>query len=133
MDRKHSEKSEIEQLIRLSETARLRLDSEAAKFRERIDIPARIRSSLAAHPSSWLLGSLASGFAARLLFARRRSRPATKPRGLAGPLLGIALTAARPLAKLWLSGQLGRLLQKSPPAPPTGRPMPRPLPKSPAR
>lgn len=128
MDRKPSEKAEIERLIRLSESARACLGSEAVRIKARFDVPARIRGSLSAHPTSWLFGSLASGLAASLLFSRRHNKPpAAKPnrRGVAGMLLGLTLTAARPLAKVWLSDQVGRWLRQSSANPPSARALPK--------
>jgi hypothetical protein len=130
MDRKLSEKAEVERLIRLSENARHCLEDEAARIKQRFDIPARIRGSLRAHPTSWLFGSLASGLAASLLFTRRKPAVKTKRRGMPGVLLGLTMAAARPLAKVWLSNQLGRWLEQASAAPAAGRPVPRPLPKS---
>jgi hypothetical protein len=131
MDRKHSEKAEIERLIRLSANARSCLGNEASALRRRLDFPARVRSSLAAHPTSWLFGSLASGLAASLLFRRRPvAKIQRKGRGLFGVILGLTLTAARPLAKVWLTQQLARWASQAAITPPPGRPVPRPLPRS---
>lgn len=128
MDPKLSEKAEIERLIRLSESARSCLDSEATRIRQRFDIPARIRSSLGAHPTSWLFGSLASGLAASLLFSRRpKPSGTTKRRSTAATLLGLTLTAARPLAKVWLSNQAGRWLKQATANEQTARPLPKTL------
>ena len=125
MDRKLSENAEIERLIRLSESARVCLESEAARIKQRFDIPARIRGSLSEHPTSWLFGSLLSGLATSMLFSRRR-KPAAKTghRGVAGMLMGLTLTAARPMAKIWLSNQVGRWLRQSSANPPAARPLP---------
>jgi hypothetical protein len=114
MDRKLSEKAEIERLIRLSENARVCLENEATRIKQRFDIPARVRHSLSEHPTSWLFGSLASGLVASLFLPLRRNKPVEKPgrKGVAGMLLGLTLTAARPLAKVWLSNQAGRLLRQ---------------------
>jgi len=131
MDPKHSEKVEVERLIRLSANARARLGNEAAALRRRLDFPARVRSSLAAHPTSWLFGSLASGLAASLFFRRRPAAKAKhKGRGIFGVLLGLTLTAAKPLAKVWLTQQLARWATQYVESPPPGRPVPRPLPRS---
>jgi predicted acylesterase/phospholipase RssA len=126
MDRKLSEKTEVERLIRLSENARSCLESEAGRIRRRLDVPARIRDSLSAHPTSWLFGSLASGLVASMLFSRR-SQPAvkTKSRGIPGMLLGLTLTAVRPLAKVWLSNQASRWMCQSASYPPVARPLPK--------
>ena len=128
MDRKLSEKAEIERLIRLSENARSCLESEAARIKQRFDIPARIRGSLSAHPTSWMFGSLASGLVGSLLFSRRRKPAAqTSRRSAAGILLGLTLTAARPLAKVWLSNQAGRWLKQATANEQTARPLPKTL------
>jgi hypothetical protein len=126
MDRKLSEKAEIERLIRLSENARVCLESEAEKIKQRFDIPARVRHSLSEHPTSWLFGSLASGLVASMFFSRRH-KPVGKPgrKGLAGMLLGLTLTSARPLAKVWLSNQAGRLLRQYTANPPASNPVPK--------
>lgn len=105
MDRKLPENPEILRLVRLSQASRSLLDAEAGKLRRKLDVPARVRDSFTEHPSSWFLGSLATGLAASFLF-RRKSSPGKKHRGFTGTLLGLTLTAARPLAKVWLADQL---------------------------
>lgn len=106
MDRKLPEKREIERLIRISDAARSCLSEEAHALKERLDVPARLRNSLKGHPTGWLFGSLASGFAASMLFRRKPSSPPKKPKGLPTVLLGLTLTAVRPLAKVWLTDQI---------------------------
>lgn len=110
MDRKLPENPEIERLIRLAEAARSSLTHEAVLLKQRLDLPARIRGSLKQHPAGWLLGSLASGLAASLLF-RSKPRPVEKKhRGLPLTLLGLTLTAVRPMAKVWLTNQVKNYL-----------------------
>ena len=70
MDRKLSKSEQIERLIRLSETSRFRLREEAVSLKQRLDVPARVRSSLKGHPTSWMLGSLAAGLAASWMLRR---------------------------------------------------------------
>lgn len=105
MDSKLPVHPEISRLIRQSEISRAYLGSEAVALRQRLDVPARIRGSLKEHPTGWLFGSLASGLAASLFFRRKPATP-KKPRGFPGVLLGLTLTAARPLVKVWLADQL---------------------------
>ena len=126
MDRKLSEKAEIEQLIRLSAAARTCLEDEAAALRKRLDFPSRVRGSLAAHPATWMLGSLASGLLASTLFRRRPRAAAPKNKGMMLGLLGLTLTAAKPLAKVWLANQLKDWMTR----PRASSPSPRPLPSS---
>ncbi len=104
MDRKLSKSQEIQRLIRLSEASRGFLSNEAMSLTQRFDVPARLRQSLIKHPSGWVLGSLASGLFASTIF-RRKPKPKEKSRGLPLTLLGLILTAARPLVKIWLTGQ----------------------------
>ncbi len=104
MDRKLPENPEIQRLIDLSAVSRSFLESEAASFRHRLDIPARARQSLKQHPTAWLLGSLGTGLAASLMF-RKKNVTDKKRRGIPGVLMGLTLTAARPLAKVWLANQ----------------------------
>lgn len=105
MDRKLPDNPEIEKLIRQSAVSRAYLGSEIVALRQRLDVPARIRGSLAQHPTGWLFGSLASGLFATMLFRRKPAAP-KKPRGFPGVLLGLTLTAVRPLVKVWLADQL---------------------------
>lgn len=106
MDRKLQDQQELERLIRLSENARSCLGAEVISLKHRLDVPSRLRSSLKSHPTGWLFGSVASGLAASLLFRRKPARPEKKPRGLPVTLLGLALTVLRPMAKVWLTGQV---------------------------
>lgn len=74
---------------------------------------------------------MASGLAASLLFSRRRmTSSTTKGRGIGGTLLRLALTAARPLAKVWFSNQVGRWLLQAQASHPSGHPLAQPLSKS---
>ena len=114
MDRKLPPHQEIERLIRLSADSRACLTREVVAVKQRLDFPARIRGSLKGHPSAWLFGSLASGFVGSLLFRRKPAVTGTKHRGLMMTLLGLALTAARPFAKVWLADQVKLYLIKRP-------------------
>lgn len=110
MDRKSAEKSEVERLIRLSAAARSRLAHDAIALREKLDVPARIRHSLQEKPGLWVTGSIVSGLAASLLFRRKKSTRAEKSRGLTKTILGLTLTTARPLLKIWLGDALRKWL-----------------------
>ncbi len=110
MDRKLSKTREIERLTGIGDTARVRLGQEATLLKHRLDVPSRIRGSLKSHPTGWLLGSLAAGLAASLLFRRRPPPPEIKRRSLPITLLGLALTAIRPLAKVWLTDHVKNYL-----------------------
>ena len=104
-----SDEQEIQNLIRQAQASRICLTGEVAVLKAKLDIPARLKKSLRIHPKGWLVGSLTTGFLGSLLF--RRGRPSSiarvpKKSGLFLSLLGLALTAARPLAKVWLKDQL---------------------------
>ncbi len=107
MDRIPPANPEIQRLIDLSAAARSQLTLEVRSLKQRFDVPARLRGSLQQHPTGWLLGSLASGLAASLMF-RRNPPPSSRPktRRLPARLVGMAWTAARPLAKIWLGDQV---------------------------
>ena len=112
MDRKSSEKHEVERLIQLSAAARSRLTHDAIALRDKLDVPARIRHSLHDKPGFWLTGSIVSGLAASMLFRRKKSARSEKSRGVVGNLLGLTLTAARPLLKIWLGDALKKWLSQ---------------------
>jgi hypothetical protein len=105
MDRKPQASQEIERLRAVSRAARSRLGADVAALRHQLDLPSRFRDSLGRHPTTWLAGSLASGLAASLWF-RRKPAVSAKRRGFPIGLLGLTLTAARPLVKVWLAGLL---------------------------
>jgi hypothetical protein len=113
MDRKLRQNPEIEQLIRLSESARCSLGHEMNTLKHRLDVPARIRDSLKNHPAGWLVGSLASGLTASMVFRRKPAPEKKSHRGLPLTLLGITFSAVRPLAKVWLTNQLKQYLART--------------------
>jgi hypothetical protein len=125
MDRKLPANPQIQRLIRRSAAARCRLEVDATALRQRFDIPSRIRGSIKEHPSVWWLASLASGFAASWVF-RRTPPTGKKHRGIPATLLGLTLTAARPLAKIWLGDQVKHWLAGPSFPSPARRPPPQP-------
>ncbi len=116
MDRKLPENPEILRLIELGDLSRSLLDAEACRLRERLDVPARVRNSLKQHPSSWLFGSMATGLAASFLL-RRKPAAEKRKRGFTATMLGLTLTAAKPLARVWLTDQLKHWVSGTAPAP----------------
>jgi hypothetical protein len=116
MDRKLQQKQEIERLIQLSDSARSTLENAAITLTERLDVPSRLRSSLKSHPTGWLVGSLASGLAASMIFGRKAAVVEKKRRSFPGALLGLSLTAIRPFAKVWLTDQVTNYLAGTSPA-----------------
>lgn len=114
MDRKSSQNQELERLIRTAESARSQLGGEVAALKQRFDIPMRIHASLKSHPTRWLLGGLGAGLLASVFtkgfFGGKRVIKERKPRKFYHILLGLTLTAVRPLAKVWLTDQLKKQL-----------------------
>ncbi len=114
MDRKIPKHQQIEQLIRSSEQSRTFLTAEVQSLKAKLDVPARVRNSLKGNPGGWILGSAASGLFASLLFRRKTAKPARLKTGkkLSSPIrfLALILTVVRPLAKVWLTGQLKNYL-----------------------
>ena len=117
MDRKLQQTREIERLIALGRSARSSLEREAISLKKRFDVPTRLRDSLKSHPTGWLMGSMASGLAASMLVSRRPPAREKKKSSLPLTLLGLSLTAVRPVAKIWLADQVKQFLttQKSRP------------------
>jgi hypothetical protein len=117
MDRKPPESPEIQRLIRLGAAARSCLACEAGALRQRLNLPARLRSSLLQHPLAWCISSVASGLAASCLW-RRKPPIEKKRRSLPATLLALGWTAASPLAKIWLGNQVKRWVTQHALAPP---------------
>jgi hypothetical protein len=127
MDRKPAKNQDIAELVRQSEAARSALSSDFLQLRQRIDVPSRLRDSLKANPTGWLVGALSSGFVASTMFRRKAATPSgllQKKRSLPVALLGLTLTAVRPLAKHWLSGQVKTYLSGKLQTPPAARSFP---------
>lgn len=115
-----SEDQKIQNLIRQAQSARVCITREVADLKAKLDVPARLKNSLRIHPTGWLVGSLTSGFIGSLLLRGRRSSSAKRTRrtgGLLFSLLGLALTAVRPLAKVWLKDQVKNYLSGKPVGP----------------
>lgn len=114
MDREISRQQQIEQLIRNSEQSRSFLTAEVHSLKAKLDVPARVRSSLKGNPGGWMLGSAASGLAASLMFRRKPAKAAKAKAGRKSShpirLLALILTVIRPMAKVWLTGQLKNFL-----------------------
>ncbi len=110
MDRKLQQAQEIERLIALGKSARSSLEREAISLKQRFDVPTRLRDSLKSHPTGWLVGSMASGLAASMLFSRRPPAREKKKSSLPLTLIGLSLTAVRPVAKIWLADQVKQYL-----------------------
>ena len=114
MDRKPSQNQELERLIRTAESARSQLGGEVAALKQRFDVPMRIHASLKSHPTQWVLGAVGAGLLASVFtkgfFSRKGVIKERKPRKFYQILLGLTLTAVRPLAKVWLTDQLKKQL-----------------------
>ena len=105
MDRKLPENPEIRRLIELSEHSRRCLESEVSALKHKRAFPPRGRVPPKQTPVGGRGGSLAPGPAASL-WRPRNPAVDTKRKGIPATLLGLTLTAARPLAKVWLANQV---------------------------
>jgi hypothetical protein len=110
----NSQSAEIEALIRRSRAARQELKTAYAAFRHKLDVPARVKDSLRAHPLGWFGGSLATGLLASFFVSKGHSHkntetaaePKKKRAGLGGFALTAAASMAKPLVKAWLAKKL---------------------------
>ncbi|MFT4177453.1 MAG: hypothetical protein QM627_12470 [Luteolibacter sp.] len=115
MDRNAQQKPDLQQLIRLAEASRSQLHRDVVQLRRKLDVPARVRSSLKEKPLNWLTGSVGAGFVASFLLRRKNRRPlpvvnASKRKGFLLTLLGLGFTVAQPIAKIWLTNWLKQVL-----------------------
>jgi hypothetical protein len=106
MDRKLSSAEELERWVRLASASRSQLSHEIVTLKRRLDVPTRLKSSLKAHPSRWITGSVLSGLGASLLFRRKSNTAPLKQRSFPLAAAGLILTAVRPLLKVWLADQV---------------------------
>jgi len=104
MARKSPEQAEIEQLIRQSDEARQQLGGRITLIRQRLGFPKRVLGSMRGRGKTLLFGSMAAGFLTSLLL--RRSAGNGRRKTFRARLLGLTLTAAKPLAKVWITGLL---------------------------
>lgn len=102
MARRPTEQDEIRRLIAASAAARGELGDRIQRIRRRLDLPSRALGSVRHRAKTWLFGSMAAGFLTSMLLRKRRKKGA---KGLRGKLLALTLTAARPVLKMWLTGQ----------------------------
>jgi len=106
----NSQSAEIEALIRRGRVARQELKTAYVAFRHKIDVPARVKSSLRTHPLGWFGGSLATGLLTSFLIPkghRKHSEPSEesskKRSGFGGLAFAAATSMAKPLVKAWLA------------------------------
>lgn len=95
-------------LIERIEASRASLGGNLLVLRRRLDVPARVKDSIASKPMAWFGGSLGVGLLASLLFKRPRAtvRPERPRRGWMGLMLGGAMTLARPALQSWALREL---------------------------
>lgn len=108
MDSETINTRKIRELLRQAEAARSVIHTDVALLKHRLDVPARIRESLSQRPGTWLFGSLGAGLLASIALRGRAPRAERKAKGWKSVVFGLAMTAARPLLKTYLTGQLDR-------------------------
>lgn len=99
------------------------------ELKQKLDVPGRVKKSLAEKPAAWFGGSLGMGFVLSKLVAHRRKKTA-KRRGLLGFLLGSAFALAKPSLKTMVANEVVRRLKSRygprPPMPGTHLQLPKP-------
>lgn len=94
-------------LILQAEASRLALTEAQARLRHRLDLPARIKSTVASSPSKWLGGALFAGLATSFLFRSRKrkevdiEKKAKRPQGFVFGLLSFLFNLAKPSLKIY--------------------------------
>lgn len=98
---------QLAELIRQAEASRLALTETHARFRRRLDVPARIKASITGAPSKWLGGALVAGLATSFLFrpgkrkAAERAKKAKRQRGFFFGTLALLFTLSKPAMKIY--------------------------------
>jgi len=116
-------------LILQAEASRLALTETHARFRRKLDVPARIKASISGAPSKWLRGALATGLATRFLFrpgkrkVAERAKKAKRQRGFLFGTLALLFTLSKPAMKIYASKLLRDYLSRRFTAGAQGRPM----------
>lgn len=111
---------ELARLIETGDAARALLGRDLGNLRRRLSLPGQMihaAQSVRQHPVAWCGGLFGVGLVVAGLL-RRRSVPARKSRGFRGLVLGLVVTAARPVVKTWLAAQLKQFLAATPQVPP---------------
>lgn len=98
--------ADVEALIQRMAASREDLGSQLAELRYKIDVPARIKGSVAGKPWLWFGGSLGAGFVASRML-RRPKKVKTKGKWL-GFLLTTAFTILKPTVMRVVTSELQR-------------------------
>lgn len=104
-----TEDPRIQELIHLSQVSRSSLSLEFSSLKQKLEFPLRVKDSLKQKPVTWLVGSVIAGLGTSLIFSRKsqpKERKEERSKGFSGALLALTLTAARPLAKVWITKKL---------------------------
>jgi hypothetical protein len=105
-----TEKSkQLGELVRQAEASRLRLSETHARIRKALDLPSRIKASVADGPAKWLGGSLVAGIATSFLFRSRKKKVSARVKAVKKErnfLLGsltLLFALSKPVAKIYAS------------------------------
>jgi hypothetical protein len=118
MARPTEKSKQIAELIKQGENSRLLLSDANSRLIQSLDVPSRIKSSLAGAPSKWLGGSLIAGIAASLLFCRKKKTTPeliftnTKEQGLVQGILALVFTLSKPAIKIYATKLLEDYLSR---------------------
>ena len=108
---KSTERQKIQELIRISEESRDQLGDKIVGVRRTLGKPARVLGVMRNSPAAWLIGSVGAGIIGSAFLGKLTSRK-KKSSFFKKKALGLTLTAARALAKVWLSKQIKSLGSK---------------------
>ncbi len=105
MARSTKQKAELEELVRRSEASRLRLADAHSALKDRLNVPARLVSSMKAEPKKWVGGSAVAGLLMSRIFRTKKApekvREVKRQRNFLLGTLALAGTVAKPVAKIY--------------------------------
>jgi hypothetical protein len=110
MARIPQERPELADLILRIESSRGDLGGHVRKLKRKLDVPSRVRHSVASSPLAWFGGSLGVGFLSSRILRKKRSKE-RKRGGFFGFLFAALMTLVKPSIKGFLLGEIQRRLK----------------------
>ncbi|MEM1083073.1 MAG: hypothetical protein AAGI48_03055 [Verrucomicrobiota bacterium] len=110
MARIPEERPEVAELIRRLEGSRGQLEGHVRQLKRALDVPSRVRHSVASHPLAWFGGSLGAGLIVSKLLRRKKTKE-QKRKSFFGFLFASLLTLLKPALKGIVLSEIQRRLK----------------------